>query len=227
MHTEIDYDWENHYPNNYRWHYFEDKTKVKTDHFIKEKLSHFYVYSYSGDGKLSGLSLYQINGTDTVMVVKEQKTYDATGKLTQTAGFNSLGKRGFKTKYKYDLKGTEIERKVSGKKVVPSDSIIYLKRIVTYNDKNRFTSENLIIDKFGKPRAFINTLYKYDDKGNLTEEVTSNQLGQTLSRKEYAYRPDNRIQTMSVFDSSNALVDFRAWRYEIYKTANRSQRVLE
>lgn len=227
MHTEIDYNWETRYPDNYRWHYFDEMAKVKTDFFVKEKLSHFKVFKYNANNQFAEQLLYKVNNGDTVLAVREVHAYNNLGHRTQTTGYNIQGKRGFRTKYKYDANGSELERRVRGKRAVPSDSIIKLKRIVEYDSLNRVKSELVTIEKFAQPKTSTHTFYKYDDKGNLVEEVIKDQLKETTHRKEYVYRSDKRIQGLRLYDSQNNLLDYQAWRYEIYKTANRTHRVLE
>ncbi len=227
MHTEIDYNWETRYPDNYRWHYFDGMAKVKTDFFVKEKLSHYKVFKYNLNNQLAELLLYRVSNGDTLLAVREVHTYNNLGHRTQSTGYNQQGKRAFRTKYKFDANGSELERRVSGKRAVPSDSILRLKRVVEYDSLNRVKSELVTTEKFAQPKTSIHTFYKYDDKGNLVEEVTKDQLKGTTYRKEYVYRSDKRIQGLRLYDSQNNLLDYQAWRYEIYKTTNRTHRVLE
>lgn len=226
MHTEIDYNWETRYPDNYRWHYFDGMNRVRTDFFVKEKLSNYKVYKYNDNNQLAELELYKVNNGDTMLLVKEVYVY-SKGIRTSTLGYNQKGKRGFKTKYKYDSHGNEMERRVKGKRAIPSDSIINLKRVTEYDSLGRVLNELVVTKKVSSPQISVKSSYNYDDKGNLVEEIINDQTKGTTLRKEYVYRRDSRIQLMSVFDSHNNLIDYQAWRYEIYKTANRTQRVLE
>ncbi|MFA5647235.1 MAG: hypothetical protein WC951_02895 [Bacteroidales bacterium] len=227
LHTEIDFNWETHYPDNYRWHYFDDMVKVKTDFFFKEKLNHFNVYNYNPTGALSELSVYSVNGNDTSLVVQEKYSYATNGNVTKVVGYNKNGKKGFTAKYKYNGFNTETQRKVRAKRAVPSDSILYLAREVTYDSVGRINTEMLIIEKYGLPKKTTQTHYTYDASGNITTEVVSDKDGNTIKRNEYAYRPDNRIKGLMVYDANETLIDYQAWRYEIYKTADRRFRVFE
>jgi hypothetical protein len=51
--------------------------------------------------------------------------------------------------------------------------------------------------------------------------------GNLIKKTEFIYRKDNRIQQIKEFDANDNLLDWQAWRYEIYKTNDRRQRVLE
>jgi hypothetical protein len=227
MHTEIDYTWETRYPDNYRWHYFDGQTKVKTDFFFKEKLNHIETYSYNSNNQLQELKLLSVSEGDTTLVVREEYSYDTNGLLIRTTGFNNKGKRGFRARHKYDANGSEVERRVRGKRAIPADSIVFLKRIVEYDSLQRKINELVEIEKYGRPRGKTHYFYKYDNSGNLVEEVVKGINDAMIARKEFVYRRDNRIQGMRLYNSTGELIDYQAWRYEIYKTPNRTHRILE
>lgn len=227
LHTEIDFNWETHYPDNYRWHYFDDTTKVRTEFFFKESLHHFNVYEYNPNGLLSVLNVYSVSSNDTVLVVREKYSYDSNGKVSKVMGYNEKGKKGFTAKYKYNEFNTEIQRKVRAKRAVPSDSILYIAREVSYDSVGRINTEMLTVEKYGLPKETIQTHYTYDVNDNIIGEVVSDKNGNTIKRNEYAYRPDNRIKGLIVYDANETLIEYQAWRYEIYKTADRRFRVFE
>ena len=227
LHTEIDYNWETHYPDNYRWHYFDQQTKVKTDYFFKEKLNYYKVFEYNQNKQLAKLLLYNVSNSDTTLVVSEEHTYDDDGNRVKTTGYNKDGKRVFKIRYKYDELNTEIQRKVRGRRAVPSDSIMRLTRTVEYDSLNRVVVEHLDIEKYGAPSLSTKSTFKFDENGNLVEEVITNKVSGKTIKKERLYRSDNRIKGLKIYDSQDNLLDYQAWRYEIYRTANRTHRVFE
>ncbi|MDY0347560.1 MAG: hypothetical protein RBR13_01890 [Tenuifilaceae bacterium] len=227
LHTEIDFNWETHYPDSYRWHYFEDTVKVRTDFFLKEKLHHFNVYQYSPNGALSELSIFTVTGNDTTLTVREKYSYNSNGKVSKVVGYNDKEKKGFTAKYKYNDFNTEIKRKVRARRAAPSDSILYLDREVSYDTIGRVSTEMLTVEKKGLPRKTRQTQYTYDVKGNIIGELVNDKSGNLIKRIEYNYRPDNRIKGMAVYDASETLIDYQAWRYEIYKTSDRRYRVFE
>lgn len=227
LHTEIDYNIETRYPDNYRWHYFDGQTKKKTEFYLKEKLNRIEEYDHQANGLLSQLTIYGVSDTDTLLSVRETYTYNSNGLLTRTTGYNSRGKRGYRVSYKYDDNGTEIERKISGRRLTPPDSIRHLKRTPVYDSLIRITSETLEVEKVGKGKTTRKIEYKYDAQNNLIEKTLRDNLGNQIKRKEFVYRPDNRLQRRSIYDADNNLVQFRAWRYEIYRTSDRRHRVLE
>lgn len=227
LHTEIDFDWETHYPNNYRWNYFNGKQKVKTDFFFKEKLSRIEEYGFSENQRLVSLTLYLVNPNDTTLSVKEVYNYDKTGLVTKATGYDGRGKRGYRTSFKYDDEGNEIYRKVKGKRATPPDSVMLLQKEIAYDSLSRIAKETVTIDKVGTPR-FIKTYdYSYTNDGNIAEKRIVDSQDNNVTRKEYIYRSDKRLQQIMVFDDSGNLIDHLAWRYEIYKTSDRRFRTLE
>ena len=227
LHTEIDYDWETHYPNNYRWHYFSGKTKTKTDFFEKEKLARIEEYKVNEKGNVKEVSVKTVTPADTSFALKVEYSYNPDGTIQKAVGYNSKGKKGFTCKYMYDARGTEINRKVKGKKAIPLDSILFLARVPLYDSAGRVAEETLTVEKVGKGKTTIKQKFLYDLNGNITHFQKFDGNGNLVLRKEYTYRKDNRIQQMKKFDSNDSLIDWLAWRYEIYKTNDRRQRVLE
>jgi hypothetical protein len=102
-----------------------------------------------------------------------------------------------------------------------------LKRVVEYDTLNRIVNELVEVQKYDMPKETKHKFYKYDDKGNVVEKVITDKISNKTIRKEYVYRRDNRLQGLRIYDSNDNLLDYQAWRYEIYRTANRTHRVFE
>ncbi|PKP37748.1 MAG: hypothetical protein CVT98_05745 [Bacteroidetes bacterium HGW-Bacteroidetes-15] len=226
LHTEIDYNPITRYPNNYRWHYFDGSTKLKSEFYLNEKLSRTEEYDYANN-LMNELRVFKVNESDTSLTLRVLYTYNSNNLLAKATGYNSAGKKGYTATYKYDSNGNEVERKVKGKRATPPDSILYLKRTLEYDSLNRISVENITITKEGGPQSTNQIIYKYDGNNNIKEKQINNINGKQIKRKEYVYRPDQRIQRQSTFDAENILIDFRAYRYEIYKTSDRRTRILE
>lgn len=227
LHTEIDYTWETHYPSNYRWHYFNGKTKYKTDFFVNEKLAKIEEYKTDENNRVVEHTVKRVSLPDTSILVRVVHKFNNQGKIIQSIGYNAKGKKGYTANYKYDSNGTEIERKVKGKGATPPDSIMQLTRVPQYDSLGRIAKELVTTDKVGVGKSARNYLYSYDASGNLIGYTEQDVNGKQLIRKEYTYRKDNKLQQMKLFDANNNLADWQAWRYEIYKTNDRRQRVLE
>jgi len=227
LHTEIFFDWATHNPDKYRWRYFDGQVKYKTDFFENEKLVRIEEYAYTKDSLLNQLIVKKVTDGKVDYQGKVTYSYNTDGKIIQTDGFNEKGKRCFKAKYIYDANGTEIERKVKAKKCTPPDSILFLNRTVSYDSLGRIATEKLILEKVGKGRSIQNMGYTYDKNGNITEMILKDEHGATLQRNEYQYRNDNRIKLLNIYNADNEQIDCIAWRYELYKTNDRRQRMYE
>ena len=226
LHTEIDYDWETRRPDNYRWHYFDGQKKVKTDLFVSSQLARINKYTYNDDGNLDELVIYNVTQSDTAFVVQEVYSY-TDGLLTNVVGYNERGRRGFRARYRYDANGNEISRRVRGQRAVPSDSIMALERTLVYDSLGRIVRESKTLTKLGEPEQTSIMEYKYNDRGLLAEKSVFSSQNELHKRIEYNYRRDNRIQQKIVYDGDDNLIDYLAWRYEIYRTPDRRHRVLE
>ena len=227
LHTEIDYDWVTQYPNNYRWHYFDGLTKTKTEHFVNERLSRVEEFGRDSEGRITELRIFNASPADTILQVRVIYQLNPDGTIARATGFNSQGKRGFRATYTHDAKGTEIERRVRGKRVAPPDSIMRLSRVPLYDSLGRMVEEKVTTHRVNGEERFEHYTYTYDDKGNLVSRVSLDRLGNVMERRVYTYRHDNRVQLLERFDGSGNLLEFTAWRYEIYRTSDRRHRTFE
>jgi len=227
LHTEIVFDRATQTPSNYKWHYFDNLTKVQTRYFTSEGLERIEVYEKNSENRISKLILKSVSPGDTSLLMSVAYKYNPNGTVASTRGINPKGKKGFVAKYKYDLQGTEIERKVKGSKLLPPDSILYLKRVPVYDSLNRITREVVKTKMFAKGEATNVYTYKFNEKGLLVEKTISDGSENLKNRIEYIYRSDSRINQIIVYDAQGNLLSHEAWRYEIYKTNDRRNRVLE
>ena len=227
LHREIDYDWETHAPNTYRWHYFNGLQKVKTDFFAQAQLRHIEEYAFDAEQNLVSITLHTVTPGDTVLTVKEVYTLNPNGQAIKASGYDAKGKRRYKTSYKYDAQGNEIYRKVKGKRLLPPDSITFMQREIEYDSLNRIVSDRVSKTVAGKPQPTKTCLYSYNDKGLVAQKVIMDSAGAVLQKEVYAYQSSQRIQRKEVFDAQGNLIDYQAWRYEIYKTPDRRHRTLE
>lgn len=227
LHREIDYDWETHIPKHYRWNYFNGLQKVRTEFYMDEELQAIKDWSYNSDSSLNSISLFTTQWGDTLLSVKEVYAYNPNGTLKEARGYNARGKRRYKTKYKFDEQGNEVYRKIRGKKLLPPDSITFLQKSIEYDSLNRISTKTIHKTVAHKKEVTRTYAYTYNEKGLVTQKVTMDSHGTVMSREKYTYRRDDRIHLMEVLDGNDNLVDYQAWRYEIYKTADRRHRVLE
>jgi len=227
IHTEIDYDWETRYPNNYRWHYFEGTTKTKTKYFENEKLVRIEEFDMDTDDRLRELKITTVAPGDTTLQLRVEYNYNPDGTINQAIGYLPNDRRGYRARYRYDHNGTEISRRVRGRRAVPPDSIIRLDREPQYDSLDRIIFEKLTTRMADRSVTGKQVAYEYDNKNNVTGEIIHDANGNIRERRIYSYRRDNRIQRLERFDAEDNLIEYLAWRYEIYRTSDRRHRVLE
>lgn len=228
MHTEIDYDWETRYPNNYRWHYFDSMLHVRTDYFKDEQLDRRVVYQYNSDTTVFRENHYQLQDEDTVLFMTLNYSLNSDGLPEQVEAVNDLGRRLYRMRSTFDEMGTEIKRRVTGRRGDPDDGVRRLDREAAYDSLGMLISENVQLRMADRSRKEYVRQYKYDDSGNKTEITEQDGQGNQISRIEIDWQQNrNRISRIRYYDSGNILEKYLAKRYEIYRTADRRQRVID
>ncbi len=227
LHTEVFWDRKTQNPLDIRWHFFTGKVKMKTFFLNNAGVYRIEEYGYSGTGNINRISFKSVADGDTLLLQNHILKFEPTGKLIKTEVFDSRGKRGYVASHKFDANNVEIERKVKGKKLVPIDSILLLYRLPRYDSLNRMVSEEVRMVRHGNRREDYSKTYRYDNDNRLVEVTLAGSNGLVRERREYAYRNDGRLGQEHLYNASGELIDFVAWRYELYKTNDRRERILE
>ncbi len=229
LHTEIDYDFKDHYPHNYRWHTFDGKLRVKTETFENEKLKQINLYAYNNDSLIVKNTIKKVIPGDTSVFLVLNYTYNALKKPVKIEAKTEKGKMAYKSESKYDIKGTEISRKVRVKKgFSPQDSIINLTAIPAYDSLGRLVSNKIRYTNLKKEAVSKHFVYSYDKTGNLSGIKELNEKGEQIYREERLYKEKgNRLWQISCYDSADKLIKFTAKRYELYRTRDRKRAELE
>ncbi len=228
LHADIDFDWETRYPNNYRWHFYDSMLLVRTEHYIDEKLDRRVIYEYHSDTLVSGEFHYTRQGEDTLLYKVIKYSYNQEGLPESIEALNSSGRRLFRVRSSYDETGTEIRRRVSGRRGGPEDGISRLDREAEYDSLGFLVYEKVQLRMSDRSRKEYTRRYRYDDRGNLVEKLESDQNGDPVSRIEFGWQRDrNRLAQIRYYDAEGNLEKFLAKRYEIYLTPDRRQRIID
>lgn len=145
---------------------YNDKGHVNEEHVKSSDGRINYTISYKYDDKGNLLKEYFVNPNGK-LELKNTFTYkyDDNNNLVEKKHLNNF--------YKYDAKGNMIERYDDENKSNTSYS---------YDDKGRMLIESTSYDK---------TIFKYNKKGNLTEEISLNLDGSAEHKTLYKYDYDN------------------------------------
>ncbi len=228
LHTEIDFNRETNYPDNYRWHYYDSLLLVRTEYFINEKPVLRVVYSHDESGVLTGEQHFDFSGDDPVLLKTIGFINDQSGLPVQLRARNSSGRILYRTRSVYDGSGTEISRRVRRLRGGPDDLILRLERVPRYDGEGRLASETVRLRLTGRNRHSYTRKYRYDDHDNITGIVELDMHGRQVSRIEYVWQQNrNRITRIIHYDSDDRLEKYLALRYEIYRTSDRRQRVID
>lgn len=220
LHTEINSDFPDHFPHNFIWNTFNGKQVVKKEFFENEKLHLVKEYTYNKDSLISKEIISLIKPSDTTVYLTLTYKYNQLNKPIQIEAKTLNAKIAYTSKSTYDLKGTELTRKVKVLNgFVPFDSIITLNCKPSYDSIGRLIGNQLSIVKAGKRLVTSQLSYKYDKKSNIVETATRNEKGKLIHREERVYEAGrNRLQQIKQYDSNNNLIKWLEKRYEIYRT---------
>lgn len=228
MHTEIDFNPETRYPDNYRWHYFDNMLKVRTDFFINEKINRRIVYQYNIIGLVSAEMHYGFENEEPVLVRVVEFSYNLSGLPEKSEVFGPSGKRLYRVKSSYDRNGSEIRRRVKGRREVPDDNIMRLDREPEYDSTGMLVSETLRLRMSDRTSTGYTRKYQYDERGNITGKLELGDEGKQVLRTEYVWQQNrNRLTRVIHYDGNDRLERYIAKRYEIYQGSDRRHRVID
>ncbi len=228
MHTEIDYDWETRYPGNYRWHFFDSMLLVRTEYYVDETLDRRVVLEYDADTLVVAERHYGLQNADTVLFKTLEYSRDAGGLPVRVVASNDAGRRLYRSRSVFDDHGTEVRRRVTGRRGDPEDGIRRLDREAEYDSSGLMVKESVRLRMADRRRLEYTMTYQYDEEGNMTGVAEYDDEGNLVSRTEYVWDPRrNRLQRIITYDNYGNMVRYLAKRYEIYRTPDRRQRIID
>ena len=228
LHTEIDFDWETRYPNNYRWHYFDSMLLVMTEYYVNEKLDRRVVYEYGAAGNIVSERHYTVHSGDTALLRNLIFSYNSDRLPVRIDAVDSRGRRLYRVRSTYDEGGIETGRRVSGRRGEPSDGIIRLDRETEYDSRGNLISETVRLRMSNRSRSDYTRRFSYDDQNNVVGVTELDNVGNQTGRVEYLYQQNrNRLSQIKYYDRDDRLEKWLAKRYEIYRTPDRRERIID
>ncbi|MFO7924159.1 MAG: hypothetical protein R6U58_10750 [Bacteroidales bacterium] len=228
LHTEIDYDRETRYPSNYRWHYFDSLLLVRTEYYVNEKLELRRVFEYNTDTLVTRELHYRPEKEDTLLSMTLDFSLNEQGLPERIVATDSDGRRLYRIRSTFDDMGTEVRRRVTGRRGDPDDGIRRLDREAVYDSLGFLLSETVELRMAERTRMEYTRKYRYDERGNRIEMLELDDRGNQVCRIEYTWqRQRNRLGHISYYDENDQLQKFLAKRYEIYRTTDRRQRIID
>ena len=228
LHTEIDFDWETRYPNNYRWHFYDSMLMVRTEYYTNEELDRRVVFEYNSDTLISRELQYRPLNGDTLLTRIVEYSYNSEGLPDRVEAVNDRGRRLYRARINYDDRGTEVRRRVNTRRGEPDDGIRRLDREAEYDSLGRLVSEIVSLRMTDRSRSVYSREYTYDDNNHMTGMTEFDDEGNQVERTEYVWQSGrNRLQRIISYDANDNLEKYLARRYEIYRTSDRRHRVID
>jgi hypothetical protein len=228
MHTDIDFNPETGYPDNYRWHYFDNNLKVRTDFFINEKINRRIVYQYNTQGMVSAERHFEFDNEKPGLVRTVEFSYNTMGLPVRSDAYNPAGKRLYRVISSYDKNGSEISRRVRGRREAPADNIMRLDRKPEYDSTGMLVSETLRLGRSDRTLSGYTRKYQYDEAGNITGKLELDEQGKQVLRIEYVWQQNRDRLTREIhYDGNDRLERYLAKRYEVYQGSDRRHRVID
>ncbi len=222
----INFDDSTHRPTSYFRYSYKGMDRIKEEDFSQNKLRWVTTMEYDANGAVVAKTIKRVTPKDTVVYLSI--TYkNINGRPVQERGYTTGGKTAYSAKLTYDNQGQLILKKVKVKEIPPFDSILFLKRVVTYDSLQRIVREDFSEKLVGGEKHF-SYVYTYGKEGFVNETQQFDATGKLFLRKEFIYNLQRkRIQEIKTFDSSGNLLDWRAFRYERYGSQPYNVRVID
>ena len=228
-HTDVYLDVKDHYPHNYKWHFFKGNVLYKTQIYENEKMKQVIEFTYTKN-QIAQQNIKNVSASDTSLYLTLLFTNNANGKPTGTVAKNALGKVVYTSTSKYNSNGLEISRKVKAKKnIFPQDSILLIASKPVYDAQGRLSSQKVKTTDANKRTKAVENRYTYDAKNNPIGVLTLDEKGKQITRDEMLYHEkyENRIILVKHFDANNVLVKSLIKRYDVYPTDNHQNKNTE
>lgn len=222
----INFDDSTHMVTTYSRYSYKGMNRIKEEDYSQNKLQWVTTMEYDANGAMVAKTIKRVTPKDTVVYLSITYT-NIDGRPVQERGYTAVGKTAYSAKLTYDKQGQLILKKVKVKGVPPLDSILFLKRVVTYDSLQRIVRENFSEKLVGGEKQFS---YKnsYEKEGFLNEVQQFDAAGKLFLRKEFIYNLQRkRIQELKTFDGIGNLLEWRAFRYERYGSQPYNVRVID
>ncbi len=217
MHTVVNLDHVSGKITGYHWNTFSSGQLVNIEKFENDKLVHITKISYSSNLTQKTEQQFSVVGSDTVLLHTTYYTLNGNGKPIKIEAKNANGKKLYSTKLVYNDKGLEVSRKVRAKKAgFPSDSILTLNCVPTYDSVGRLNMEKILLKLIGGGSQEQVVTYLYDKKGNLQQKTIANGAGVVSKSFRYKHNSKGKVTQEDIYDAHDKLIQSHAFRYEIY-----------
>jgi len=230
LHTEVDWDFADHQMHKYVWHTFNGKQRVKTEIFENQKLQVIKEFRYNKDSLISQEIIKSVKPGDTSLYLTLKYSYNQQKKPIKIDARTENDKRAYTSMSKYDMWGTELNRKVRVKVgYAPPDSTLTMTSKPLYDSIGRLVRNLSTIVMVDKKKSVRDIKYTYDKNNNIVGISIRDEKGKLIGREERIFLKDrrNRLLEIKYYDTNDKLVRWLTYRYEIYHTSDRLNREID
>ena len=164
-------------------------------------------YNYNGQGQNTERSHFDLYGR---LEYRNLIKYDESGKPKESGTYGLSDKFSSKDEYIYDSLG-----KLTEARLYYTDGKIACKVKYLYDDEGK---NNVIIRYDGGDSVpSCKYAYKYDKKGNITEEAMQNMSGELKEKNTYKYDKKGDLVDQVYYASANAPLYRYKFKYRFYR----------
>jgi hypothetical protein len=190
--------------------YERDLLISKETYNVKNEIKSIEYIKYNRDGLIEKTTSIDFSkGTPQLNYVLKRKY--KKGKLILTTKYNSQKKKEFTINHSYE-NNIESDSYSYTSNSILSDSITKKTVKKTYEEEKLVSKQELIYKTNNKVDS-TSYLHVFSNDNIKEKKVLKN--GEIVKFEKYMYYPDGRLQTRSVFDKNNELINYYA--YEVRK----------
>lgn len=156
-----------HLGNKYTYKYDKNGNLIEYKNHLGNTFNRVTIFLYDENGNLIEETL---NDPDGNLINKWTKEYDEKGKLIKSVYYYSSGKIDNKKVYKYDTNNNLTEEIITD-----SNNNVLGEEYHKYDENGRKIEVKMNLPSYGGMK--VKSFYKYDDKGNLIEQIDNTSMG--------------------------------------------------
>lgn len=181
-----------HLGNKYTYKYDKKENLIEYKNHLGNIFNRITIFLYNEKGNLIEESIKDSEGN---LISKWTKEYDENGKIIKSVYYYSSGKIDNIKVYKYNTLN-----KVTEEIITDSDNNLLSEEYNQYDKNGRKIEVKMNIPSYGGMK--VKSFYKYDDKGNIIEQIDNTSMGFEKKKiiTKYEYDENNNWIKTIYFD---------------------------
>lgn len=178
--------------NKYAYKYDRKSNLIEYNDYLGKKLNQKTIFIYDENGNEVEEAIYDSKDN---LKNKWTKKYDAKGNLVESIHYFANGKIDSKTIYKNDTKNNVIEEIITD-----SNNSLLSEEYSKYDIDGNKIEVKMNVPSYGGMK--VKTVYKYDNRGNIVEQINNSSMGGKKKRgiNKFEYDKNNNWIKTIYFD---------------------------